>query len=104
MLYTIVQKLYICAGAVFTLYESQGTFSCKQITGAGRRDVRCSVKMTTKDSLLLWNFLIEERLGETEALAILCHGCELLLEKLNQTPRKSDSMCGEIYENIALYK
>ena len=101
MLYTNVQKLYICAGAVFTLYESQGTFSCKQITGAGRRDVRCSVKkMTTKDSLLLWNFLIEERLGDTEALAILCHGCELLLEKLNQTPRKSDSMCGEIYENF----
>ena len=35
------------------------------------------------DQLMLWDFVLEERLGEMEAWSVLCQGCHLLSEKLN---------------------
>ena len=42
------------------------------------------------DQLMLWDFVLEERLGEMEAWSVLCQGCYLLSEKLNTIEDTTD--------------
>ena len=50
------------------------------------------------DILLLWDFFCEERLGEMEAWAVLCQGCELLRQKLDNIG--TNCFYGDIYEQF----
>ena len=45
---------------------------------------RSSVTMS-QDNILLWDFFLEERLAEMEAWSILCQGCQIIKQKLDET-------------------
>ena len=50
--------------------------------------------------VMLWDFVLQERLGEMEAWSVLCQGCHLLSEKLRTTGETTD--LGSKYEQFIL--
>ena len=50
--------------------------------------------------VMLWDFVLQERLGEMEAWSVLCQGCHLLSEKLRTTGETTD--LGSQYEQFIL--
>ena len=79
-----------CTGLLYAAEGRKGPVSCA-----------ATMEVDTRVTVLLWDFFLEERLGEMEAWSVLCQGCELLAARLRET-EDSRQLPGSVYESFII--
>ena len=53
------------------------------------------------DTILMWDFFLEERLAEMEAWSVLCQGCQIIKQKLSEIERLQ-TCPGDVFEKFII--